>query len=215
MNKYYGQIFNGTPVDRFLYERYFMDKKNGFFIEAGAADGLNLSSCRFFEEVLDWSGINVEASPDKYSELIKNRPDSYLNINKGLLHEAGTFIFRDDQVTDPTRFPGWGNGSFQHTEKHFIELCKMGLILKESEIETITYRQLIKEYDIKKVDLFVLDVEGMEHTVIEGMKGCSVLPKVMFIETEHIGIEPTTKLLEPMGYKLDWNDHCNSAYILK
>jgi exonuclease III len=31
--KYYGQIFNGIPVDKFLHERYFQDKKDGFFIE--------------------------------------------------------------------------------------------------------------------------------------------------------------------------------------
>lgn len=213
--KYYGQVFNGVPVDKFLFERYFQDKLYGFFIECGAADGLNLSSCKMFEEARGWKGVNMEASPDKYEQLIKNRPDSYLNINKGLLHEAGKFVFRDDQVTDPTRFPGWGNGSFQHTEKHFMELYNMGLTLKESEIETMTYCQLIEEHDIKSVDLFVLDVEGMEHNVIEGMKGTSVLPKIMFVETEHIGIEETTKLLEPMGYKHDWSDHCNSAYILQ
>ena len=137
--KYYGQHFPSGQVDKFLHQKYFMNKENGFFIECGAADGFNLSSCKFFEETMGWKGVNMEASPDKYAQLIKNRPDSYLNINKGLLHEKGKFIFRDDQVTDPTRFPGWGNGSFQHTEKHFMELYHMGIQLKDSEIETMTY----------------------------------------------------------------------------
>ena len=91
----------------------------------------------------------------------------------------------------------------------------MGIELKESEIETITYKQLIEEYDIKEGDLFVLDVEGMELEVIEGMKGTSVLPKVMFVEHEHVGLMETFNKLKEFGYHLDWQDHCNSVYILK
>ena len=100
--KYYGQHFASGQVDEFLYNRYFQNKENGFFIECGAADGFNLSSCKFFEENLGWVGINMEASPDKYAKLVINRPDSFLNLNKGLLHESGKFVFRDDTVSDPT-----------------------------------------------------------------------------------------------------------------
>ena len=213
--KYYGQHFASGQVDEFLYNRYFLNKENGFFIECGAADGFNLSSCKFFEENLGWVGINMEASPDKYAKLVINRPDSFLNLNKGLLHESGKFVFRDDTVSDPTRFAGWGNGSFQHTEKHYMELHRMGIQLKESEIETITFKELIETYDVKEVDLFILDVEGMELEVIEGMKDSPVLPKLMFVEHEHVGLKETEDKLKEFGYRLDWNDHCNSAYILE
>ena len=83
--KYYGQPFNGIPTDQFLHERYFQNKQNGFFIECGAADGFNLSNCKFFEESMGWRGINIEASPVKYAKLIKNRPNSFLNLNKDFL----------------------------------------------------------------------------------------------------------------------------------
>lgn len=212
---FYGQNFPVIgKVDEFLYNKYFLNKKNGFFIECGAADGFNLSSCKFFEETMGWKGINMEASPDKYSKLVENRPDSFLNLNKGLLHTSGTFVFRDDTVTDPTRYAGWGNGSFQHTEKHFIELHKMGIQLKESEIEVMTFSELVEEYDVKEIDLFILDVEGMELHVIQGMRDSKTLPKMMFVEHEHVGLKETEESLKELGYRLDWNDHCNSAYIL-
>jgi|LakMenEpi03Aug12_release.lakeMendotaPanAssembly.Ray.scaffolds.fasta_scaffold59755_2 hypothetical protein len=60
MNKYYGQVpnagylYRGVPVDKFLHDNYFKDKRDGFFIECGAADGLNLSCCKFFEETMGW-----------------------------------------------------------------------------------------------------------------------------------------------------------------
>lgn len=213
--RFYGQHFQSGQVDRFLYENYLKDKENGFFIECGAADGFNLSSCKFFEEFRGWTGINMEASPDKYAELVKNRPESFLNLNKGLLHESGTYVFRDDTVKDPTRFPGWGNGSFQHTEKHYTQLHNMGIQLKESEIECITYKELIETYDIKHVDLFILDVEGMELHVIEGMRGSKVMPEWMFVEHEHVGLEETKTALHEFGYVLMYSDFCNSLYTTK
>ena len=212
--KYYGQWFNGIQVDAFLHQKYFKEKQNGFFIECGAADGFNLSSCKFFEETMGWQGVNLEASPTKYRKLVENRPNSFLNLNKGLLDEPGSFVFRDDNVEDPTKAPGWGNGSFQHTENHFYQLHNLGIELQEFTVEVITYAQLIEEYKIKHVDLFVLDVEGVEPLVLEGMKSCTILPTHLFIEHEHIGLEVCKELTSQMGYRLDWNDFCNSMYIL-
>jgi FkbM family methyltransferase len=211
--RFYGQIFNNTPVDKFLYEKYFQNKKKGFFIECGAADGFNLSSCKFFEEFMEWEGINIEASPTKYAKLIQNRPNSFLNLNKGLLHEEGTFIFRDDNVEDPRYAPGWGNGSFQHTENHFRQLNDMRISLQESEVEVTTFKKLIEDYNIKNVDLFILDVEGVEPMVIKGMKNSPILPTHVFIEHEHIGLDLCKDLMAELGYKCDWNDFCNSMYI--
>lgn len=211
--KYYGQVFNEIPVDALIHQKYFPSKKNGFFIECGAADGFNLSSCKFFEEFMGWEGINVEASPTKYAKLIKNRPNSFANVNKGLLNEPGSFIFRDDNVEDPTKAPGWGNGSFEHTENHYYQLHQMGIELQESVVEVITYKQLIEEYNVKHVDLFILDVEGVEPLILESMGKCNVLPTHLFIEHEHIGLEQCSELVKEMGYKLDWNDFCNAMYI--
>ena len=211
---YYGQYFNGKQVDQFLYERYFKNTKNGFFIECGAADGLNLSSCKFFEDNMGWVGINIEASPVKYSKLLQNRPNSFLNLNKGLLNESGVYVFRDDTVDDPRYAPGWGNGSFEHTENHFKQLDRMGIKLQESEVTTITFKELIEQVQPPKVDLFVLDVEGVEPLVIEGMKESPVLPTHVFIEHEHVGLETCKNLMSELGYTCDWNDFCNSMYIL-
>ncbi len=211
--KYYGQVFSGVPVDALIHQRYFPDKKEGFFIECGAADGFNLSSCKFFEEFMGWKGINVEASPAKYTKLVENRPNSFANVNKGLLNEPGSFVFRDDNVEDPTKAPGWGNGSFEHTEKHYYQLHQMGIELQESVVEVITYKQLIEEYNVKQVDLFVLDVEGVEPLILESMSECDVLPTHLFIEHEHFGLEQCSELVKGMGYKLDWNDFCNAMFV--
>ena len=214
-NKFYGQVFNDVPVDQFLYERYFKNIKHGFFIECGAADGLNLSCCKFFEESMHWKGINIEASPAKFAKLLINRPNSFLNLNKGLYNVSGEYVFRDDNVEDPTKAHGWGNGSFNHTEKHVNNLSAIGVQLQESQVTTITFKELIEEHNINSVDLFILDVEGVEPLVIEGMKESKVLPTHVFIEHEHFGLDKCIELMSELAYSCDWSDHCNSMYIKK
>jgi hypothetical protein len=89
----------------------------------------------------------------------------------------------------------------------------MGVQLQEFIVEVITFKQLIEEYDIKHVDLFILDVEGVEAVILESMKDCDVLPTHLFIEHEHIGLDVCKELTSQLGYRLDWNDYCNSMYI--
>jgi len=198
IKKYYGQVINNRYVDELLETKFFKDKEHGFFIECGAADGLNLSCCKYFEESKKWKGINVEASPIKFEQLVKNRPNS-ININKGLLNKKSTFTFRDDTILDPTKEPGWGNGSFKHTKNHYLQLNQMGIALKEYPIETITFADLVDEYNIKHIDLFILDVEGVELLVLDGMKESKVKPDYMFIEHEHIGLETIIEKVNEHG----------------
>ena len=68
---------------------------------------------------------------------------------------------------------------------------------------------------LSHIDLFVLDVEGAELDVIQGMHGSSVLPVHIFIEHEHVGLDLCAEKLSELGYALVWNDWCNSMFIRK
>ncbi len=48
-------------------------KKNGFFVEAGACDGLYLSNTLLLEKEYDWSGICCEPNKQYYEKLLLNR----------------------------------------------------------------------------------------------------------------------------------------------
>jgi len=56
--KFYGQW--NPHQDQVLYENYFKDKRNGFYIKCGA-ESMGTESY-FFEMELGWKGINIEAS---------------------------------------------------------------------------------------------------------------------------------------------------------
>jgi len=209
--KFYGQ-FN-PPVDKVLYERYFMNKTNGTSIECGAFDGLLENCTKFFEENLSWNTINIEPLPHIFEKLKLNRPTS-INKNVALSNNNGKNKIRVYDIQ------GYGinntNASLCHLAQHKKILEKWSdNKYKEFEINTITYSTLIIEQQIKTLDLFVLDVEGHEYEVIDGMKDARVFPRVFVIEHGHRSPEDIANKLKvlPVSYKLDFISHVNSYFV--
>ncbi|MGB3512174.1 MAG: tetratricopeptide repeat protein [Microcoleaceae cyanobacterium] len=54
----------------------YLSWENGFFIEAGANDGISQSNSLYFEKYKKWQGILIEAIPDLVAECRINRPYS-------------------------------------------------------------------------------------------------------------------------------------------
>jgi FkbM family methyltransferase len=206
--------YGHKKLDKFLYEKYFLDKKDGFAIEAGALDGINYSNCKTLEEI-GWKCVNIEPNPIEFAKLVINRPNA-INLNVGLFDKNGTSLFevrgkaKTGRLTNESginvnlRTPGPDPGRRYGTYKF--------------EVKTITYKNLIEDLKIEKVDLFVLDVEGWETQVIGGMKGCDVLPKVFCVENLLAISNPTyyEKLIETTfenRYRKDSRCWLNDIYV--
>ena len=205
--KFYGQW--NPPVDKLLYDNYFKDKSGGFFIECGANDGIAESCCKFFEESMEWKGINIEPVPHSFNKLVKNRPNS-VNLQLALSNNEGVFTFT--QAIHPTYGQDCNNGSLCHTDEHKKILVNMGCKFVDIDVQTITYKQLIATQNISKVDLFVLDVEGHESQVLEGMIGCDVMPTVICVEYNR-NTDKIDNMITTLGYKLDKISFVN-AFLL-
>ena len=65
--------------DKIIKKNFFDGKKNGFFIEIGAYDGISGSNCYHFERFLNWDGIAIEPSNIQFEKLKKNRKCKVLN----------------------------------------------------------------------------------------------------------------------------------------
>lgn len=187
--------FAGYGVDELVYHNYFGDKWKGYFIECGA--GNSGDSCKFWETTFDWVGLYLEASPTMYSQ-IEEWHNSY---NLGLSRYRGWKTF-----TDVISAPGGGkdNGSFNHTPEHLELLKSYGCKFKKSSIQVISYRELVDYFEIRHVDLFVLDVEGHELEVMKGMHG-GKLPDVMVVEYPIVGYEKIVEYAtRKLPYRLDF-----------
>jgi FkbM family methyltransferase len=207
---YYGQF--DPPVDRYLLETFFSESSDpGFFVECGAFDGVYDSSCLIFEERFGWDGVNIEAS-DFIFPFLQSRRKASMNLNLALSNKSGTALFR--HVSDETHgsFLGWG--SIEHQRGQLDEIEAEGMVVTEHPVQTSTWRELECVQCRDNVDLFVLDVEGHELAVIEGMSGSRRLPRIMCVEHTQVGLAPLEEKLRPLGYELHSSVHANSFFVL-
>jgi FkbM family methyltransferase len=194
MKKYYGQF--DPPVDKFIHERYFPDVSiRGVFVECGAYDGLTECSCKFFEETMAWQGYNFEPVPWIFDQLKENRPLS-TNLNYALSNTCGIAKFK--AVNHPQFGTNCTNGSLAHTAIHAKWLDEIGCSLVDVEVRLTTWSEFIKTNDIQYIDLLVLDVEGHELSVLEGMRESHVLPDCICIE---------------LCYSYDISSHVNAFFV--
>jgi FkbM family methyltransferase len=207
--RFYGQF--DPPVDKILYDTYFSGVRDGFFIEAGASDGVEENCCKAFEEFLGWRGMNVEPSPANFELLQAARPDA-INVRAALSDRDGTATFTN--ALHPERGARFGNGSLSHTEAHVQELVETGCTFEAFDVETVRYDTLLRRHRIDRVDLFVLDVEGHELSALRGMEGTEVWPQVLCVEFGNIGLDGLRSRLEPLGYRFDFTAF-NNAYFCR
>jgi FkbM family methyltransferase len=205
---YYGQF----ELDRILYETFFRDKKNGFFVECGAFDGLGECTCKFFEETMGWKGLNIEPTPYAYGKLVQNRPLA-INENYAISSKSGKATFTN--AIHPELGLYFGNGSLEHTKAHKDELVNTGCRFETFEVNCIRFVELYEKHSLPDIDLFVLDVEGHE---IEALKGIleiptHALPKVFCIEFTISGHEKISEMLAPNYYF--HSKHAHNAFFVK
>ena len=75
----------GNPVKSQLNQdinviNYYNKKRDGFFVEIGADDGVQFSNTHLLENEYGWKGICVEPSINTFGNLIKNRNCKCYNL---------------------------------------------------------------------------------------------------------------------------------------
>ena len=72
-----------------IVDKLLNGKRNGFYIDCGAADGVGLSNTLFFNQHRGWHGLLIEANPNLFRNIEKRRIKDYrvkIFLNKfGLL----------------------------------------------------------------------------------------------------------------------------------
>lgn len=75
MKKYYSQYRQDEFIDKVVFNK----KRNGFFVDIGAHDGISLSNSYFFEVNRAFDGLCIEPNPKVFELLKKNRKCDVLN----------------------------------------------------------------------------------------------------------------------------------------
>lgn len=151
LNKYYSQF----GQDKFIIENIFKMKKNGFFIEAGAGDGINISNTYVLEKQYNWNGLCVEPNLELYEKLINNRKCYTTNE---LLYS------KDNLELDFTNYKLLGG-----IETDLREKIKKKNIKTEKK-KTVTLNKILEKINAPNIiDYFSLDTEGSEYEILKGI----------------------------------------------
>ena len=168
-----------------IYRRYFAGKRNGFFLEMGALDGLQFSNTLIYEQCFGWNGILIEAEPTNAAALKKNRPCAIT------VHAAG----------------GNGGGTLHMTQSRGVSRVVEGPGENTVEVPVRRMADIFAEWGITKIDFFSLDVEGSEFMVLESIDFDAVDISLLLVEkSSTFTVNPTTEkvraLLLSKGYHL-------------
>lgn len=133
-------------------------KKGGYFIEAGASDGIDCSNTYLLEKSFGWSGLLVEPSDTSFRRLASNRSSTITNA--ALWSESDLKL----QFTE-TNSPGLSTIT---SLKDMDFLSRDRKVFKEYEVDTISLTDLVKRNSAPLViDYFSLDTEGSEYEILK------------------------------------------------
>jgi FkbM family methyltransferase len=207
-------FYSQCGEDEFLYNRFFLNKKNGVYIELGALDGVLYSNTKFFEDQLGWKGILIEPHPNKFALLKQNRPNNFIfNTLISSIEKDVIFRYFEDEYA--------GVSGVEETlpKEHYncffdkIKHCPQSKItLKPKSLS-----EIIKSTGLSHINLLSLDVEGHEYEVLMSWD-FSIPIDVILIETlggsQCEREELCRQLLIKNGYKFDIKYKHNEVFTI-
>ena len=143
-----------SQINQDIFVLYTLNwKRNGFFVEFGATNGVDLSNTYLLEKDFGWRGILSEPNPHWRDEIIRNRK-TYIDFNC-VWRETGKNL--DFQLSNEPEYSS-------------LKLDNNKKIKKNNSIKvnTITLNDLLKKYNApKNIDYLSIDTEGSEFEILK------------------------------------------------
>lgn len=185
--------------------KFFDNKKNGYCVDIGAADGIINSNTRFLIEKNEWSGTLIEPHPvffHNLNELYKT------NLNIKTLNLA---IFDKNSEMD---FYTSGNGYEAQVSTLDIEfkekIIKLyGYTYGICRVKTLTLQSLLD--DIKEeIDFLSIDAEGVDLQILKSHDWIIKRPSLICVE-HSIDISILNSFMESINYK-KYDNNCGNTF---
>jgi len=193
------QFYSQVSQDKYIYQTFFKNKKNGFFLDIGAHDGIDKSNSFFFEKYMDWNGICVEPIPEVFERLRNNR--NCICVNSGISDKNGVATFWKIEGYSEMLSGLEENYNEQHKQRIKKEITEHGGILNEIQIDILDINTLLRNNNIQHVDYCTIDVEGSEEKILSVLDSKEFDISVFTIENNYQAKSLRT-LMKSKGYKL-------------
>lgn len=169
------------------------EKREGYFVEFGATNGISLSNSYLLEKAFGWNGILAEPARCWHAELRANRNckidtncvwskgGERLEFNEALVHELSTI------------------SEFSGCDGHFMDRQKGEVYL----VETISLNELLEKYKApQNIDYLSVDTEGSEFTILSNFDFSKHNVRIITVEHNFTATRQNIHdLLKINGYK--------------
>jgi FkbM family methyltransferase len=133
-------------------------KQNGYFVEFGATNGIDLSNSYLLETEYGWNGILVEPAKVWHPDLLKNRR---AKIDTRCVYKTSGESILFNESKDPNLSV---IDSFSGLDNH-TKLRSSG---NQYFVETISLIDLLNQYSApEEIDYLSIDTEGSEFDILE------------------------------------------------
>ena len=178
-------------------------KRDGYFVEFGATDGVLLSNTYLLEAEFGWKGICAEPNPKLYEQLKKNRhcivSDACVAGQSG---ETAEFIFAD-------AFGGLERHAFsdEHAERRKVYAATEGV----GRLMTTSLDDVLRNYNAPiDIDYISIDTEGSELEILSSFSFDRWNVRLFTIEHNFTPLrEHILELMQKHGYsriEREWDD---------
>jgi len=193
--------------DLVLFE-FFREQPSGFFVEAGAYDGVTFSNT-YLLEVLGWTGLLVEPHPGLAKTCQSRRPNCFVE-QKALGPEGACGTIEFTCADDAS---GGSPLSFTEATQNHIDRCvQEGYSLRKIQVEVASLNSMLEACS-QRVDFLSLDIEGFELAALQGFDIARFSPAIMLIELNWDERDCNVKrYLDKYGYVVAGDVGCNRFF---
>ena len=201
----------------YLLELAFGRRQRGYFVEVGANDGVSHSNTYVLAE-LGWDGIYVEPVPDLAKLCRRNHRGHSVQVVEvavsapGVDHlevaVAGELSSASPVIVDLYRTLPWAR---QHVTDRVVV------------VRAVTLDQILSDYSVPiEFDLLVVDVEGFEEEVFQGLDLQRFRPRVIVVELVDTHrdfskmVDSSLRIrsrIEDAGYVVQYKDAVNTVFF--
>lgn len=164
----------------------YLNFDNGFYVCAGANNGIFQSNTYTLEKARHWNGILIEASPSAAQQCAQNRPNNIV-INCALVSQD----YKEPTIKGDFNGHPMGSigGKRLHNEGNSV-----------IEVPAYTLDFILRECHVDKIDFLSLDTEGYELEILHGLTFEKHAPKFALIEWNK-GEDDLFPFMESKGYE--------------
>lgn len=194
------------PTVEDLIFQAFADAKEVRFIQVGAHDGTHNDPISLFRNRPNWSGLLLEPNPRVYARLVKTLAKSSPNcqaLNVAISEEGAAmpfYLVRNPELCRGGHFSDQVS-SFDrsHVEKMIVKFGYSKLEandwIEETEVDTITFANLLDRLPNQHLDLLFIDAEGADFRLLKTFPFSRLRPRMLVFEFAHLTTDETREVM--------------------